>query len=65
MLDYAVIQPKRVQLQAWCFVLHGLGDSMQGWMPICDELKHDDIGWVLVNAPEPFFDGFSWFQNCW
>ena len=43
-------------------MLHGLGDSVEGyrWMP-----KVFDLPWMnylLVNAPDQYFGGFSWFE---
>lgn len=43
-------------------VLHGLGDSRQGWKPVVGELGLRGLGWVFVEAPEPYYDGFSWFD---
>jgi len=43
-------------------VFHGLGDSMNGyaWMP--SELGLEDLSYFLVNAPDDYFGGFSWFD---
>jgi phospholipase/carboxylesterase len=43
-------------------VLHGLGDSLNGftWMP--PELRLDALSYLLVNAPDDYFGGFSWFD---
>lgn len=43
-------------------VLHGLGDSLNGftWMP--SELGVDAFSYLLVNAPDPYFGGFSWYD---
>lgn len=45
----------------WCMVLHGLGDSHQGWLPIVDELRLSGLGWIFVDAPDPYYGGWSWF----
>ena len=62
MLQFELVPPREGRATAWCVVLHGLGDSMAGWRPICDELAQPNLGWVLVNAPEPYYGGFSWFS---
>jgi phospholipase/carboxylesterase len=43
-------------------VLHGLGDSLNGftWMP--QELRLDSLAYLLVNAPDDYYGGFSWFD---
>ena len=61
LLDFELVPPREGKATAWCVVLHGLGDSMAGWRPICDELAIPGLGWILINAPEPYYTGFSWF----
>jgi len=43
-------------------VLHGLGDSLAGyrWMP--DALGLPWLGYRLVNAPDHYFGGYSWYD---
>ncbi|HMJ89581.1 MAG TPA: hypothetical protein VK530_07175 [Candidatus Acidoferrum sp.] len=43
-------------------VLHGLGDSMAGygWMPQMFRLPW--LNYLLVNAPDPYYGGFSWYE---
>jgi phospholipase/carboxylesterase len=43
-------------------VFHGLGDSLSGflWMP--SALNVDALSFLLVNAPDDYFGGFSWFD---
>lgn len=43
-------------------VLHGLGDSLHGftWLPTA--LKIPELAYLLVNAPDPYYGGFSWFD---
>jgi phospholipase/carboxylesterase len=43
-------------------VLHGLGDSLEGfaWMP--RELNLDGLSYLLVNAPDEYYGGYSWFD---
>ena len=43
-------------------MLHGLGDSVEGyeWMPEAMNLPW--LNFLLVNAPDPFFGGRSWFD---
>jgi len=43
-------------------VLHGRGDSSAGfhWMP--STLALPGVSWLLVNAPDPWYGGFSWYD---
>ena len=43
-------------------VLHGLGDSLEGWRWLPPTLDLPWLNYLLVNAPDPYFDGFSWFD---
>ena len=42
-------------------VLHGLGDSHEGWEWLPRELDLPWLNCLLVDAPEAYFGGFSWF----
>jgi len=43
-------------------VLHGLGDSAAGfrWMP--SVLKLAEMNYLLVNAPDSYYGGYSWYD---
>jgi phospholipase/carboxylesterase len=43
-------------------MMHGLGDSIDGyrWMPEAIDLPW--VNYALVNAPDDYFGGFSWFD---
>ena len=43
-------------------VLHGLGDSVEGYRWLPDELRIPSLNYQLVNAPDPYYDGYSWFD---
>ena len=47
---------------AWVLMLHGLGDSKQGWKPVADYLRTPGTGWIFVQAPDAYYDGWSWFD---
>lgn len=42
-------------------VLHGLGDSMEGYRWLPGALNLPWLNYLLVNAPDEYYDGFSWF----
>ncbi len=43
-------------------MLHGLGDSIEGyrWLPEAMDLPW--LNYLLVNAPDDYFGGYSWFD---
>lgn len=43
-------------------VMHGLGDSMEGFTFLPKMLKIPGLSYLLVNAPDPYFTGYSWFD---
>lgn len=43
-------------------VMHGLGDSLDGYRVLPDLLRIDELGYLLLNAPDPYFTGYSWFD---
>lgn len=43
-------------------VLHGLGDSVSGWEWLPDELQLPWLNTLLVNAPDDYHGGYSWYD---
>lgn len=43
-------------------VLHGLGDSMAGYQWLPQALPGSGLNFLLVNAPDPYYGGFSWYD---
>ena len=43
-------------------VMHGLGDSMEGYRVVPDLLQVPDMSYLLVNAPDHYFGGYSWYD---
>ena len=43
-------------------VLHGLGDSMEGyrWWP--EAMRLPWLNYLLVDAPDPYYGGFAWYD---
>ena len=62
MLDCEFIPARESSSKALMIVLHGLGDSTAGyqWLPSVLELPW--MNYLLVNAPDPYYGGFSWFD---
>jgi phospholipase/carboxylesterase len=62
MLDTNLIQASAGPGPRLMVVLHGLGDSMEGyrWLPMALQLPW--LSYLLVNAPDPYYGGFSWYD---
>jgi phospholipase/carboxylesterase len=43
-------------------LLHGLGDSLEGWRWFPEAMNVPWLNYLLVNAPDDYFGGFSWFN---
>lgn len=43
-------------------VMHGLGDSYAGYRFLPETMGIPGLQYLLVNAPDPYFTGFSWFD---
>ena len=42
--------------------LHGLGDSVEGYRWLPEALNLPWLNYLLVNAPDEYYGGFSWFD---
>ncbi len=62
MLDTELIPARLDAGPRLMIVLHGLGDSMEGygWLP--EALQLPWLNYLLVNAPDPYYGGFSWYD---
>ncbi len=54
--------PARAKSNCLMIMLHGLGDSIEGyrWMP--EELNLPWLNYLLVNAPDEYYGGYSWYD---
>ena len=43
-------------------VMHGLGDSMEGYRSLVPELGIPEMNYLLINAPDHYVSGFSWYD---
>src|SRR2546421_11134739 len=59
-MDLAPAQEKNSR--CLMIVLHGLGDSMEGyrWLPAALGLPW--LHYLLVNGPDPYFGGYAWYD---
>lgn len=54
--------PAREKSSRLMIVLHGLGDSMEGYREIPAALRIPWLNYLLVNAPDPYYGGYSWYD---
>ncbi len=43
-------------------VLHGLGDSMDGYAWVPQAFRLPWLNYLLVNAPDSYYGGYSWYE---
>lgn len=43
-------------------VLHGLGDSLHGFSFLPQALKLPEFSYLMLNAPDDYYGGFSWYD---
>ena len=55
-------QPARKPSNHLVVVLHGLGDSAEGFLWLQRALGIDSLNYLLLTAPEPYFTGFRWYD---
>jgi len=61
-LNSVFIPAREISSRRLWIMLHGLGDSVEGyrWMP--EVLQLPWMNYLLVNAPDAYFGGYSWFE---
>jgi phospholipase/carboxylesterase len=48
--------------RALMVMLHGLGDSIEGYRWLPETMRLPWLNYLLVNAPDEYYGGFSWFD---
>ena len=43
-------------------MLHGLGDSIEGYRWLPEAMRLPELNYLLVNAPDDYYGGFSWYD---
>ena len=62
MLNTELIPAAEAGSRALLVVLHGLGDSMDGWRWLPAELRLPWLNYLLVDAPDDYYGGFAWYD---
>jgi len=62
LLDTEFQMAEERQSKRLMVVLHGLGDSTNGYQWLPSILGLPWMNYLLVNAPDPYYGGFSWYD---
>ena len=57
-----VFIPAKTPSKKLMVILHGRGDSSDGFLGFPPFLALDDMNYILFDAPFEYFTGFSWYQ---
>jgi phospholipase/carboxylesterase len=60
-LDSRWLQARGANIKRVLVALHGMGDSMESFVHFRDELGVDDCHLLLLNAPDRYLEGYSWY----
>jgi phospholipase/carboxylesterase len=61
-LDTELLPASEADSKWLMVVLHGLGDSMEGYRWLPNALANPKLNFLLVNAPDNYHGGFSWYD---
>ena len=62
MLEHDYIPAREKGSCRLMIMLHGLGDSIEGYRWLPEALELPWLNYLLVNAPDEYFGGYSWFE---
>jgi len=62
MLDTELVPAQTGDSKRLLVVLHGLGDSLEGYRWLPEMLHLPWLNYLLVNAPDLYFGGYSWYD---
>ncbi|MED5454419.1 MAG: serine esterase [Verrucomicrobiota bacterium] len=62
MLNSELIPAKEANSKWLMVVLHGLGDSMEGYRWLPSVMGNPRLNYLLVDAPDNYYGGFSWYD---
>src|SRR3989449_4913155 len=62
MLQTDFVPAKQAGSKRLLVMLHGLGDSIEGYRWLPDALDLPWLNYLLVNAPDEYYGGYSWYD---
>jgi phospholipase/carboxylesterase len=61
-LDHEFIPAQDTGSRRLLIMLHGLGDSIEGYRWLPEALQLPWMNYLLVNAPDEYYGGYSWYN---
>jgi len=61
-LDHVFIPAQDINSRRLWIMLHGLGDSIEGYRWLPEAMRLPAMNYLLVNAPDEYYGGYSWFD---
>jgi phospholipase/carboxylesterase len=62
MLKTDLIPARNKESRRLLIMLHGLGDSMEGYRWVPEAIDFPWLNYLLVNAPDEYYGGYSWYD---
>lgn len=62
MLTYDLIPSQEKKSHCLMIMLHGLGDSVEGYRWFPEAMRLPWMNYALVNAPDEYYGGYSWYD---
>ena len=62
MLDFELIPATEKGSRRLFIMMHGLGDSLEGYRWFPEAISLSWMNYLLVNAPDEYYGGLSWFE---
>ncbi|MEY2466304.1 MAG: phospholipase/carboxylesterase [Verrucomicrobiota bacterium] len=62
MLEHEFIPASKKDSRSLWVMLHGLGDSIEGYRWLPEAMRLPWMNYLLVNAPDEYYGGYSWFD---
>jgi phospholipase/carboxylesterase len=62
MLETELIPAREKNSHRLMIMLHGLGDSIEGYSWLPEALQLPWLNYLLVNAPDEYYGGYSWYD---
>jgi phospholipase/carboxylesterase len=61
-LEHEFIPARDATSRRLWIMLHGLGDSIEGYRWLPEAMRLPWMNYLLVNAPDEYYGGYSWFD---
>jgi phospholipase/carboxylesterase len=65
MLNHEIIRAADKNSKRLMVMLHGLGDSIEGYRWLPEAMGFPWLNYALVNAPDEYYGGYSWYDFAW